>query len=234
MALRSMVGAFTVPVRQGLTMGELAAMVVGEGWIDDTRITPVIVTMDGWNRAMWYDETGLPWISPSPNMRTLSTATVYPGLCLIEATNLSEGRGTAKPFEYIGGPAVDAAAVAKNFNALSLPGVEAAAVTFTPRADPASGSNPKHKNKSCGGIHLRVTDRAKFKPVLTGLSVIALFNRMYRGKFQIFDGRMDRLIGSEIVRSRLAAGGDPGDLLRLNRADFDFYMETRSKYLLYR
>lgn len=231
MGLRSLVGMFPVPVRHGLTMGELAAMIVGEGWIDDTRIVPVVVPMLGWHRAMWFDETGLPWTPPSPNMRTLSTATVYPGTCLIEATNLSEGRGTDKPFEYIGGPAVDGAEVAKDFNALGIPGVRAEPATFTPRPGPSS--SPKHSNRLCGGIFLEVTDRTRFRPVLTGLSLISLFNRLYPGKFQVRDGMMDRLLGSDIVRARLAKGEAPADLLRLNRADFDHYLSARSKYLRY-
>ncbi len=231
---RSLIGMFPVPARHGLTMGELAKMIVGQGWIDDTRLDLRVVPMAGWKRAMWFDETGLSWKAPSPNMKTLATATLYPGTCLIEATNLSEGRGTARPFEYIGAPWVDGHAAASALNALRLPGVKFSPVTFTPAAGSDAGPNPKYRDKLCGGVAVEVTDRAVFRPVLTGLSIIRAFGAIAPGKFEVRDGLMDRLLGSEIVRKRLADGTPPADLLRLNGADFTAYLEARNAYLIYR
>ena len=233
LGFRSLIGMFPVPTRHGLTAGELAKMIIGEGWIDDTRLDLDVVEMEGWKRSMWYDQTGLRWIPPSPNMRTLAAATVYPGTCLIEATNLSEGRGTAKPFEYIGAPGVDGAAAAETLNALGLPGVKFRPVTFTPAAGSDAGPNPKHKDKKCGGVALEVTDRSTFRPVMTGLSIIGVFRRLEPRKFEVRDGLMDRLLGSDIVRTRLNEGTPAGELLRLNAADFDNYMKMRKTYLLY-
>ncbi len=230
---RSLVGMFPVPARHGLTMGELARMIIGQGWIDDTRLELDVVPMEGWKRSMWYDGSGLPWIAPSPNMKTLATATLYPGTCLIEATNLSEGRGTARPFEYIGAPWVDPAAAAGALNALRLPGVKFSPVTFTPAAGRDAGPNPKYRDKQCGGVAIEVTDRAAFRPVLTGLSIISAFKTISPGTFEIRDGLMDRLLGSDIVRKRLAEGVAPAELLLLNGADFTAYLKARNAYLLY-
>jgi uncharacterized protein YbbC (DUF1343 family) len=233
MGFRSLVGMFPVPTRHGLTMGEMAKMILGEGWIDDTRLDLTVVPMRGWKRSTWYDGTGLPWIAPSPNMKTLATATVYPGTCLVEATNVSEGRGTAKPFEYIGAPGLDGAALAADLNARKLPGVRFAPVTFTPAAGPDAGPNPKFKGKLCAGVEVTVTDRSSFRPVLTGLTIVEALGRAKPGKFEIRDGLMDRLLGSDIVRTKLKEGTASPELLRLNAADFDAYMKKRSSYLLY-
>lgn len=233
MGFRSLIGMFPVPIRHGLTMGELAKMIIGEGWIDDTRLDLTVVEMRGWRRSMWYDQTGLEWIAPSPNMKTLSTATVYPGTCLVEATNLSEGRGTAKPFEYVGAPGLDGEAFADELNAMKLPGVRFTPAAFTPEAGPDAGPSPKFRGKRCGGVEVTVTDRALFRPVLTGLSLILAAAKAEPDRFEIRDGMMDRLLGSDIVRGRLEEGSPAADLLRLNAADFDSYMKRRSGYLLY-
>jgi uncharacterized protein YbbC (DUF1343 family) len=233
LGFRSLVGMFPIPARHGLTVGELSGMIIGEGWIDDTRLDLEVVKMEGWRRSMWYDDTGLPWVPPSPNMKTLSTATVYPGMCLIEATNLSEGRGTTTPFEIAGGPGLDGKALSESLNALRLPGVEFHPVGFTPRAGGGAGPDPKHRDRECSGVGVEVTDRNLFRPVLTGLSVVESFERLYPGKFTIREGLMDRLLGSDIVRKKLQEGVPPARLLQLNRADFEGYLRLRGKYLLY-
>jgi uncharacterized protein YbbC (DUF1343 family) len=233
MGFRSLVGMFPVPTRHGLTMGELAKMIIGEGWIDDSRLDLTVVPMRGWKRTMWWDETGLRWVAPSPNMKTLATATVYPGTCLVEATNVSEGRGTGRPFEYIGAPGLDGPALAADLNGMKLPGVRFAPVTFTPAAGPDGGPNPKFKGKLCGGVEVTVTDRSIFRPVLTGLSIIGALGRAEPGKFEIRDGLMDRLLGSDIVRTKLKEGAGAPELLRINEADFATYMKKRDSYLLY-
>lgn len=233
LGLRSLIGMFPVPIRHGLTMGELARMIVGEGWIEDTRLPLEVVAMEGWKRSDWFDRTGLRWTPPSPNMVSLATATVYPGACLFEATNLSEGRGTPKPFETVGAPWMEGARAADSLNALRLPGVRFLATSFTPEAGPAAGANPKHRGKPCGGVTIEVTDRDAFRPVLTGLAMIRTFARLWPGRFEVRDGLMDRLLGSDIVRKRLAEGADPRDLLRLNAVDFEDYLSRRSRHLLY-
>lgn len=233
MTLRSFLGLFPIPVRHGLTIGELARMIIGEGWIDDTQLSLTVVPMEGWRRAMWYDETGLPWVPPSPNMRTLATATVYPGMCLIEATNIAEGRGTSAPFETIGAVDLNGDSLAAALDALGLPGVRFAGTSFTPVPDSIAAPEPKFKNKLCGGVKLRVTDRNAFQPVLTGLSVIHLLQERYSGKFKLQEGLMDHLLGDNVPREQLQHGLSGAEITERLRPQIEAYRKKRTAYLLY-
>ena len=132
--------------------------------------------MEGWEREMWFDETGLPWVMPSPNMPTLDTATVYPGMCLLEATNISEGRGTTRPFELFGAPWIEAEELARELNALGLPGAHFREVSFQPTFH-------KHAGQPCGGAQLHVIDRNVFEPLRAGVAVIRLIRERYTGDF---------------------------------------------------
>ena len=152
---QSFVGIHTVPVRYGLTIGELATLLKAER-VPSCRLK--VAWMSGYERGMWYDETGLQWVPPSPNMPTLTTAILYPGLCLFEGTNMSEGRGTTKPFEYIGAPWCNGEMWAETLNALHLPGVLFRPVVFTPA--PVAEST-KHAKQTCGGVAIHVTDRER-------------------------------------------------------------------------
>jgi uncharacterized protein YbbC (DUF1343 family) len=156
----SFVGQFRIPVRHGMTIGELARFFQ----LADPkyRCDLDVVTMEGWKRPMWWDETGVTWVPPSPNMPTLATAVVYPGMCLIEATELSEGRGTTTPFELFGGPGFDPFALAQRLNDLQLPGALFRPQYFKPTFQ-------KHAGKRCGGVQLHVLDRDAFEPYRTGL-----------------------------------------------------------------
>ncbi|HZY10514.1 MAG TPA: DUF1343 domain-containing protein, partial [Bacteroidota bacterium] len=231
--LKSFLGLFPIPIRHGLTLGEMAKMIVGEGYINPSNVELVVIPMEGWKRSMWYDETGLPWISPSPNMKTLATATVYPGTCLFEATNISEGRGTPKPFEYIGAPMVVHNPLVTKLNSLRLPGVQFKPMEFTPKADSVSAPNPKFNNKLCRGVFVVVTDRTTFKPVLTGLMMMASMKQMYQKKFQIKDGLLNRLSGDESISELLEKKKLDINVLDRFKNDLTHYQQLRSKYLLY-
>ncbi|HET7710332.1 MAG TPA: DUF1343 domain-containing protein [Thermoanaerobaculia bacterium] len=167
----SFVGHHVLPVRHGMTIGELARMFNAE---IGCRLT--VIPMQGWRREMWWDETGLPWIFPSPNMPALETATVYPGMCLIEATTLSEGRGTTKPFELFGAPGIDPFQLAEVLSALHLPGVVFRPQYFKPMFQ-------KHGGRTCGGVQLHVTDRDSFQPYVTGLWCVKLARDLAGGQF---------------------------------------------------
>lgn len=159
---RSFVGLHPLPVRHGRTVGELAKQFQREAFPQcDLRVLP----MHGWERTMWFDETGLPWVMPSPNMPTLKTAVVYPGMCLLEATNLSEGRGTTRPFELFGAPWIDAEATTRELTALSLPGVHFREAYFQPTFQ-------KHAGQLCGGAQLHVLARDEFLPFQTAVEII--------------------------------------------------------------
>src|SRR2546426_9074268 len=156
--MHSFVGAIEVPIRHGLTFGELLLHQARQRGLDGALD---VVPMRGWKRAMSFDDTGLPWVPPSPNIPTLDTACVYSGSCLIEATNLSEGRGTTRPFEWIGAPFLDAERLAKALEEERLPGVVFRPHRFVPAFHKWAG-------QPCGGVAIHVTDRYAFRPVRTG------------------------------------------------------------------
>jgi uncharacterized protein YbbC (DUF1343 family) len=173
-AYRSFVGLHPLPVRHGRTIGELAALFREEAF-PCCRLT--VLPMKGWDRAMWFDETGLPWVMPSPNMPTVDTATVYPGMCLLEGTNLSEGRGTTRPFELFGAPFIDADVLTRELNHLALPGVHFRENWFEPTFQKFAG-------EICGGAQLHVTDRNLFMPYRAAIEIIRTARRMYGDSFQ--------------------------------------------------
>ncbi|GBC97674.1 hypothetical protein HRbin17_00163 [bacterium HR17] len=195
----SLVGRFPIAVRHGLTLGELAL------WLQKVHFPHAhveVVPCEGWRRTMWWDETKLPWVPPSPAMATLDTATVYPGTCLVEGTNLSEGRGTAHPFEWVGAPFADEEEVATVLNRLNLPGVRFRPHRFVPTAS-------KHAGAVCRGVQVHVTDRTVFHAVRTGLCVIAAFKQLYPHDFTWREGTIDRLIGTSTFRKALDESDEP-------------------------
>jgi uncharacterized protein YbbC (DUF1343 family) len=170
---RSFVGLHPLPARHGRTIGELAQLFREEAF---PKCNLTVLSMKGWDRAMWFDETGLPWVMPSPNMPTLGTATVYPGMCLLEGTNISEGRGTTRPFELFGAPFIDAGALTRELNQLGLPGVHFRENWFQPTFQKFAG-------EICGGAQLHVIDRNRFMPYRTAIEIIRTIRRMYHDSF---------------------------------------------------
>jgi uncharacterized protein YbbC (DUF1343 family) len=170
----SFVGMHPLPVRHGRTIGELAAQFRDEAF-PSCRLS--VLPMKNWERAMWFDETGLAWVMPSPNMPTLDTATVYPGMCLLEGTNISEGRGTTRPFEFFGAPFINAEALCRQLNNLQLPGLFFREVYFQPTFHKFAG-------ELCGGAQLHVTDRNTFQPFATAIEVVNGVRKMYPEQFQ--------------------------------------------------
>jgi uncharacterized protein YbbC (DUF1343 family) len=173
-AYRSFVGLHPLPVRHGKTIGELAVLFREETF---PRTNLEVLPMKGWDRAIWFDETDLPWVMPSPNIPTLDTATVYPGMCLLEGTNISEGRGTTRPFEIFGAPFIDGEALARELNELKLPGIHFRQNWFQPTFQKFAG-------EVCGGAQLHVTDRNRFRPYQTGLEIIRTIRRIYGESFR--------------------------------------------------
>ncbi|MFN3420173.1 MAG: exo-beta-N-acetylmuramidase NamZ domain-containing protein, partial [Armatimonadota bacterium] len=215
----SLVGRFPIPIRHGMTLGELAI------WLQRHFFTSAkveVIKCEGWKRTMWWDETGLPWVSPSPAMATLDTATVYCGTCLIEGTNLSEGRGTSHPFEWIGAPLVDEDEVANLLNSLGLTGVKFRPIRFVP-------ATSKHAGEVCKGVQVHVTDRNKFSPVRTGLCIIAAFKQLYRQNFAWREATFDRLMGTKLVREAMDETDEPiAVALELDLSPDDEFTKQRS------
>jgi uncharacterized protein YbbC (DUF1343 family) len=211
-----------MPIRHGLTLGELARL-----FNDERKIGAdlTVVPLKNWRRDEWFDDTGLAWANPSPNMRNLVAATVYPGVGAIEGTNISVGRGTDTPFEQLGAPWIDGRALASALNGRAIPGIRFYPVSFTPSA----GS--KFGGQLCHGVFLVVTDRDRLRPVRVGLEIASALSRLNGGAFKLEDAA--RLFGSEAALQRVRAGDDPAAIAASWAADEAAWRLTRAKYLLY-
>ena len=233
-ALKSGVGLLPIPIRHGLTLGEMAKMVVGEKWLDNiSDLNLQVIPMEGWKREMFFDETHLRWIPPSPNMKTISTAIVYPGTCLIEGTNVSEGRGTKKPFEYIGAPWINAKQLADKLNMLKLPGINFQSVNFIPKPEEAVKSNLKFSKVLCKGVFLKIRNPKNFKPVVTGMKIIQTLFEMYPDSFTINSAFFDRLLGTKKFREALEVGINETYFQNECKSGLEDYLKKRQKYLIY-
>jgi uncharacterized protein YbbC (DUF1343 family) len=205
-----------------LTIGEFAQMMNAERKIGaDLRV----IKMDGWARSMWFDETGQTWINPSPNMRSLTEATLYPGIGLLETTNVSVGRGTDTPFEVVGAPWIDGQRLAVYLNGRGLTGVRFVPVRFKPRTS-------VFKDEECGGINIIVTDRRSFSSVQTGLEIAAALGKLYPENWQV-DNYIRLLVNKEAV-DRLKRGESPTDIASSASGDRDEYLKRRAPFLLYK
>jgi uncharacterized protein YbbC (DUF1343 family) len=220
----SFIGLFPIPLRFGMTAGELARLFNDKFLARTAKLT--VVPMEGWKREMWFDETGLPWIIPSPNMPTLDTATVYPGLVALEGTNISEGRGTTRPFELFGAPWIDGHALAAKLNALDLPGVRFREAWFTPWFS-------KYQGEICGGCQVHVTDRRAFRSVAAVLHIIAAVRSLYPDEFAFHADYFDKVMGTASIRKALEAGTEVGAILASLRPGLEAFSALRKPYLLY-
>jgi uncharacterized protein YbbC (DUF1343 family) len=215
-------GYFPMPVRHGMTMGELAQLFNGE---NDVGADLTVVRMKNWRRDDWFDHTGLPWINPSPNLRSLIQAALYPGIGAIEGTNLSVGRGTDSPFEQLGAPWIDGVRLAAALNARGLPAVRFYPVRFTP-------ASSRYANEECRGVFIVIADRVALKPLRLGLEIAAVLHTLYGRAFELEAAA--RLLGSKETLARIRAGDDPLDIARSWEAGEAQWRLLRAKYLLYR
>jgi uncharacterized protein YbbC (DUF1343 family) len=234
-SMESFVAYAPIPTAYGMTIGELAMMYNREGWLHNGKKCDLIVAkMEGWNRNMWYDQTGLKWIKPSPNMSALSTAIVYPGTCFFEGTNVSEGRGTGKPFEYIGAPWFNSVEAAKDLNHYNLSGVKFEAIEVTPVITPNNATQPKYFNQKCNDVYIKVTDRNSFKPLESALYLLWEIKKNNPENFKWREKAFDRLCGTPEVRLMLDKGKTPEEIISSWQKDLDNFKKIRSKYLLYK
>lgn len=215
------VGAHRIPLRHGMTAGELARMITGE---DGVQVDLQVIRCEGWARADLYDRTGLPWIHPSPNMRRLSQALTYPGIGLVEGTNLSVGRGTDTPFEILGAPWCDGVALAAKLRAANLPGVAFVPVRFTPTAS-------KFRGEECGGVHVLVSDWRTFQPVRTGLHVACALQALHGAQWDT--KRLDWLLKHAATRDAILAGEAPDPIATRWQQELDLFRLRRKPFLLY-
>jgi len=226
----SFVGRYPIPIRYGMTIGELARLFnTSFGIGADLQVVPVA----GWGRADWFDRTGLPWVPPSPNMPTPETALVYPGTCLLEGTNVSEGRGTTRPFETVGAPWIEAERLADHLNALELPGVRFRAAHFIPSAS-------KYIGEPCHGVQLHVLNRRIFRPVRTGVHLLAALKKLYPDAFQWrpTDERglsyIDLLAGTDRLRLDLDRGVPASEICDAWDEEVQSFQNLRESCMIYR
>ena len=230
----SIVGQRPLPVRHGMTIGEIGSYLKNEFY---PSLDLHVIAVKGWRREIWFDQTGLPWVFPSPNMPTLDTAVVYPGMCLLEGTNLSEGRGTTRPFEISGAPFIDPDILVKRLKAFQLPGAVFRPVYFQPTFQ-------KHVGKLCGGTQIHVTRREAFRPFLTGVAIIKAVHDLYPEHFEwkrppyeyVTDKPpIDVLAGTDRLRNDIARGRSLSGMEKWWKAQcLEFNKKIRSKYLLYK
>ncbi|MEU5363581.1 DUF1343 domain-containing protein [Streptomyces sp. NPDC005925] len=218
------VGRQPISQAHGMTVAELARLFNAEFLAKPVPLETV--TMTGWKRSEFYDASGLPWVPPSPNMPTPETALVYPGTCLFEGTNLSEGRGTTRPFELLGAEGVDGRWAAAA-NELGLPGVRFREAYFAPTFS-------KWQGKTVGGVQIHVDDRVAFDPVLTGIALLVTAKRTWSGFAWRSDNWIDKLTGSTQVRTAIDAGADPDEVVAGWQEELAAFRRTRAQYLLYR
>jgi uncharacterized protein YbbC (DUF1343 family) len=211
----------TIPTRHGLTIGELAQLFNRQRNIGaDVRV----IKMDGWRRSMWFDETNLTWVNPSPNMRSLAEATLYPGVGLLETTNVSVGRGTDTPFEVVGAPWIQGDKLAEVLNQRGLQGVRFVPVRFTPSAS-------VFKGELCGGVNIVVTDRAMFRPLLTGIEMAVALRKLYPNEWKV-DGYLKLLVNADTLE-RVKRGDSARDIVASWNNSLEAFRKTRREILLY-
>ncbi len=216
----SFTGSFPLPLRHGMTMGELAGLMNADA---APKADLHVIEMKGWHRADWFDQTGLPWVNPSPNIRDVGEALLYPGIALIEhSTNYSVGRGTDAPFEQIGADWIDPAALVTRLKSLNIPAVEFAATQFRP-------DSSNFRGRTISGVHFTVTNRNQFDSSRLGLAVVASLQALYPGKIVLDPNR--NLVGNRDVLRALASGTDPGPAADVGLPEF---LGLRSKFLLYK
>jgi uncharacterized protein YbbC (DUF1343 family) len=219
-------GYYPVPLRHGMTVGEVARYINAEYGIG-ARLT--VVPAAGWRGDMWFDETGLPWIDPSPNIRSLDAALHYAGVVLFEATNVTVGRGTDAPMSYIGAPWLDNRRLLERMGQYDLPGVELTARSLTPTG---SGWVP-YRDTLTHVVHLRVTDRDTYRPVDTALALMVEIRRMHPERFRILNQGFTQMIGSRWARAAVEAGEDPRGIVRRWESETAAWREVRERYRLY-
>ncbi|MBH31742.1 MAG: hypothetical protein CMG71_07125 [Candidatus Marinimicrobia bacterium] len=226
------VGYYPITSVYGLTAGELALMIADRKWVEEVPELDII-PMLGWKRAMWYDQTGIPWFPPSPNIPDFETAIVYPATVLIEGTNVSEGRGTDRPFRQIGAPWLDGKQLASEMNERALPGVKFNSISFSPRSIPGAAPNPKHMGVTCYGIELIITDRFLFRPVETGIWLLWEIALLGKDNFKIKESGLNRLFGSDALSKSLLGEISPDILVEELRETAGHFDKLRQKYFLY-
>lgn len=232
-SLKSFVGIAEIPITHGMSIGELANYFVGEKLVSSWKnVSLNVIACKNWKREIpnhFYSK----WISPSPNINSLETALVYPGICLLEGTNISEGRGTQFPFLQFGAPFFNSKDILDKLNLLNIEGAEFQSVAFVPTNLDGMATNPKFKDKTCYGIKIKITDPSKFEAVKFGVNLLYIVTKLYRNKIKFNASSFDRLSGNEILRQEIIKKIEPKKIFASWQKDLTKFNKKRIKYLLY-
>jgi uncharacterized protein YbbC (DUF1343 family) len=232
---KSFVGIHPIALRDGMTVGELAQMFNEELWLaNDVKAKLTIVALKNWTRDSWYGELGLKWIKPSPNMPSPTTALLYPGMGLLESCNISEGRGTARPFENIGAPWLDHTAIAQILNEAKIPGIKIDTTSYIPVDMPGAAMNPKFEGQRCNGLLLTVTDPRRFHAVEFGIRLICQIKKVHPDQFAWQSPQSPlRMFGNDETPRAIDAGKSPDEIIQAWQSKLETFKKIREKYLLY-
>jgi len=231
---KSFVGIAELPIQHGMTVGELAKYFNRTEILGTEKPAQLtVVKMKNWNREFYFEDCNLPWIKPSPNMPRVNTAFVYPGLCLIEGVNISEGRGTYSPFLLIGSPYINSEEVINEMQKYNLDGCILKDTSFIPVEIPNMASSPKYKNEQCDGISINITDRKIFEPIDFTIKLIYTFHKLYPQNFTFRESAIDRLWGSDKFRKDIKNGKSPKEIIDSYQSNLSEFKKARQQYLLY-
>ncbi|MFZ1322426.1 MAG: DUF1343 domain-containing protein [Ignavibacteria bacterium] len=227
----SFVGMIDIPIAYGMTCGELAAYINSEYFNKTCKLR--VIEMQNYNREMDYESLNLPWVKPSPNIYFPSSALSYLGTCLFEGTNFSEGRGTNKPFEYVGAPYCDGDALADEMNSLELKGVTFESINFIPTTITSPSNPPKFVGENCSGVYFKVTDKKTFEPVKTGISLLVSLQKLFTD-FEIKNNKfLDKLSGTDRLRIAVQRGDSATEIIAGYQQELDNFNAVRKNFLLY-
>lgn len=230
----SFVGITELPVVHGMTIGELGRYFNFKIEQSSGRAAKLtVIPVEGWSRSVLYSDYNLSFIKPSPNLANLNSILVYPGTCLLEATNISEGRGTETPFMVFGAPFINSAELIRQMKSFKIDGIEMEPVQFTPRNIPGMAVNPKLKGQKCNGLKLTVTNFKTFLPVRFGIILISVLNRMYPADFYISEDRFNRLCGDNKIYEMIKANSDINSIIAASEAGVREFKDLRKQFLLY-
>ncbi len=230
--VKSFVGLLDIPIAYGMTSGELARFINGE-YLNNTCDLE-IVQMEGYSRSKKYEDLGITWVKPSPSMYFPSTAETYQGTCLFEGTNFAEGRGTDRPFEYVGAPYCNGATLKEAMDKYGFEGVTFEAIEFTPSSITSPSNPPKYVGQNCSGVFINVTDKSKFEPVKVGIAMIVELYNNFPGFDWRNDNYIDKLSGTKSLRQMVSNGSSYEDLIAYYSGGVEQFKQVREKYLIYK
>jgi len=230
----SFIGMASIPVLHGMTVGELAELFINENLIySNSKPDLIVIKMKGWKRNYFWDDIGREWIPTSPNIPKFETALIYPGTCLLEGTNVSEGRGTDDPFLTIGAPFINSGELINNLKALGIEGLEFSPSSFTPVSIKGKATHPKYEGIKCYGVIFRLTDKTKFNALEFGVYLIYTLIKLYPDDFKFKDEYFDKLAGTNKLRKDFLAGRNPSAIIKSWKSELEEFNLIRKKYLLY-